>query len=395
MPQDTEVVNMDTARKILEGEDGILDEISLHKIAQMRSFKYEPTSEIKEAIATVLDIIEEGVPADSDSDEYSDEEDKRDKKDLPPRPLLRSIHFTDDKFIDDVKLAAEFKELLQEKLTEYRARSATQKREGETVKAFQEMVRESGAAWEQSQRYPGVLSDDRFYRDIFESSLTDKKFISTVHYGEREFALYSDHFPREVGADWKFPRNFPDYCRAMSEFCMSNYYDDVVLGETTTVDEDEALASVMRELWNQAGFPQKIDNKAGATALFQQIKKMAMPAFTRAAKDAQWDAVVLRDLISYNDTLTRLRYMEMCTTTRKVRAAVDEMIVDKMVDTLDDATIDGLRDTMDPDNDTEDCSSPVMQALFVQYLAESSHETHHDDKLIAFCGKCQEALLDE
>ena len=383
---------MDAARKILEGEDGILEEESLHKFAKELSFRHEPSSEIKEAIATVLGIIEEGVPSDHDSDEYSDEEDE---KDMPPRLRLRGIHFTDAKFTDDVNLAAEFKELLQGKLTEYSARSTSQKREVETLRAFQEMVGEVWPAWQQSQGFPGVLSGDHYSRDNYGSSLTDKKFISTVHYGEREFALYSDHFPREVGADWQFPRNFPDWCRTMSEFCISNYYDDVVLGEALTADEEEVLASVMRELWNQASFPQKIDNKAGATALFKQIKQMAMPKFTRSAKDARWDAVVERDLISYNDTLTRLRYMEMCTTTDPEPVAVDRMIVGKMLNTLDSITMHGFFDSMDSDNDKEDCSSRAMQAAIMQYIAESSHETHHDDKLIAFCCKCQEASLDE
>lgn len=389
---DFDLLRLSAAKNILlEHFDGILEPDQVEKVEIELDDTVTPKSNIDSTMAEAIGQIE----------------DVEEEIDGLPEKHLFGMEFRDSMFEEDVNIANTFLKVIQAKHAAYSKEDKALRDQRSEVRLVQEMMEDAENDWLMTERTPGRLHKDNYAIDTYTGGFThvlprDAEFgflphgiFTSNNFGERNFQSYESHFPKGLGDDWEFPRNYPDWCRTVSEFCIRNYFDDVVLGETITSEEQRVLAELMMELWKQASFPETIDKNASATSMFRKIKSMAQSTFTRAAKDAEWNAVSTDDIAKYNDTLTRLRYMEMCTEKISSTDAVDLLIVDKIMSTLDATTRDAVNAAMGPRDAANPLDSVTVQANVVRFVAESSHDSHTNDDFMAFCTLCQDKALAE
>lgn len=315
------------------------------------------------------------------------------------------VEYTDPRFEDDVKLVEKYSAFLKTIPDLYQPRIGMYDKRVIDVRPFFEMMHDTRDNYFAEEHFVGLLSKDNYaFNGSDKPSESDKKSfgprldvipsqVETLAYGRQDIKVAAKHFPGVDCANWKFPENYPDWCRAVSEFCINNHYDDIILGNSITFGEQLLLMKVMVELWDKARFPEIGDEATTARELFIYIRDRVAFKFTREYKDTQWEAADPSDIPKYNDTLARLRYMELCTLDDIAPKFINRYASRKIMGTLDEDTKFSIIRSLSPDTRWEYMGAPALQDAVVRHLAESSHATHKDDSLLAFCPSCQDEEL--
>ena len=162
-------------------------------------------------------------------------------------------------------------------------------------------------------------------------------WIETKKFGTRKFYPALPHFIKYIGDDWEFPADFGSWCSVISGYCGENKYDNVVLGDSLTADEEEALRIVLKETIKKC-FRLNLDYSAKATQLYQQIQGLAKKHYTRAVKDDEWKKLRvdsdLSDAMEYIEGVREIKSIELSTQNKDEQIVDDAFLSKKLLETL-------------------------------------------------------------
>ena len=158
--------------------------------------------------------------------------------------------------------------------------------------------------------------------------------------GIRFYPKFTRLLNRLSNREWKFPYDFPRWCYVVSDYCQEWEYDDIILGDKLTWDEEHAFLPMFSQAISRCFDAQLIlgdefEYYGMASELFEGIQRKAMSTyFSRAGKDIEWKKVLADETMSnpdeFDQRLKDLVCMEKCMEVKSEQVVDDDFLCQKL-----------------------------------------------------------------
>ena len=287
----------------------------------------------------------------------------------------------DERVAKDLEVVKAYLAMTQERSQELREELNRVKMERATAGMIASMQQEAALEAVEAERRTGMLSvDDPDYTPdepaVNELPIAGKDYkgsyawINTKHFGTRKFYPELPEFLEYIGDDWKFPADFGSWCSIINDYCADNKYDNVVLGDNLTADEEEALRILLKETIKKC-FRLDLDYSAKATQLFREFQAFASKHYTRAVKDDEWKKLrvdsELSDAMMYIEGVRMIKYVELCTQNKDEQVVDDAFLCKKLLETVPEEMKQEIMPTIPPEAlDTDNLTVQIRINMYLE-----------------------------